>query len=141
MNKPAFNFWLIFVVGIVAFGWMIAELVRAFFEAPPGLAAVALDGVIQHKVGELMVGIPFVAVLALSNLWPPERTRLLIKRTRFVMIAGGVLNVLAWYTLGDKFLAGSFLRIWCLVIFVFGLAGPSALTWMAGKMKMVERPV
>ena len=28
MNKRIFNFWLIFVVALIAFGWMIAELFR-----------------------------------------------------------------------------------------------------------------
>jgi len=70
MNKRAVNFWLIFVVALIAFGWMIVELFRVFFEVKSqfGLSAIPFDGVMQHKIGELMVGIPFVAILDLSNL-------------------------------------------------------------------------
>ncbi len=137
MNKRVINFWLIFVVALIAFGWMIAELLRVFFEvkSQSGLSAVPFDGVMQHKIGELMVGIPFVAVLAVSNLWAREKVLYLIRRTRFVMIIGGLLNALAWYSLREKVEADSFLRIWCLVIFVFALVGSWLLSWMVNRTK------
>ena len=135
MNKRAINFWLILVVGLFAFGWMTVELVRVFFEvkSQSGLSAVPFDGVMQHKIGELMVGIPFVAVLALSNLWAREKVLSLIRQTRLVMITGGLLNALAWYSLREKVEADSFLRVWCLVIFVFGLFGSWILSWMVNR--------
>ena len=144
MNKRAFNFWLIFVVASIAFGWMIAEFFRVFFEvkSQSGLSAVPFDGVIQHKIGELMVAIPFVAILALSNLWAREKLFSLVRRTRFVMITGGLLNALAWYSLREKVEADSFLRIWCLIIFVFGLFGSWLLLWMVSRTNNeVEKPV
>jgi hypothetical protein len=144
MNKRALNFWLIFVVSLIAFGWMIAELGRVFFEVEShsGLSAVVFDGVAQHKIGELMVGIPFVAVLALSNLWAREKVFSLIRRTRIVMITGGLLNALAWYSLREKVGADSFLRIWCLIIFVFGLVGSWLLSWAVNRTKNeVEKSV
>lgn len=137
MNKRSVNFWIILVTALIAFGWMIAELVRVLSEVlnRSGFSVLAFDGVMQHKIGELMTGISFVAVLAVSNLWTREKVHSLIKRLRIVMIAGGLLNALAWYSLREKVGADSFLRIWCLVIFVFGLAGSWLLSQMANRTK------
>lgn len=137
MKKRAINFWFLIVVGIVAFGWLITELLLVFFDVKSrsGLAAAAFDGVIQHKIGEIMVAVPFFAVLVLSNLWSPEKISSLIRRTRLVMITGGLLNALAWYSLREKVEADSFLRIWCLVIFVFGLVGSWLLSRMLNRTK------
>lgn len=135
MNKRTVNFWLIFVAGIIAFGLMIAELLRVLFEVKNriGLSAIPFDGVVQHKIGELMVSVPFVAILALSNLWAREKLFSFIRRTRFIMITGGLLNTLAWYSLREKVEADSFLRIWCLIIFVSGLFGSWLLLWMVSR--------
>lgn len=135
MNKRLINFWLILFVSLIAFGWMIAELLRAYFEIKNvnGLSAIPFDGVMQHKIGELMVGIPFVAILAFSNIWSLEKTFVFIRRMRIVMITGGLLNALAWYSLREKVEADSFLRVWCLVIFVFGLFGSWILSWMVNR--------
>ncbi len=136
MNKRIFSFWVMTAVGVVAFGWMIAELVRVVLEVAnaSGFRSLLMDGVVQHKVGELMVGIPFVTILALSNLWAKERVRSLIRGLAAVMLVGGVLNAIAWYSLSDRIAAGDFLRIWCLIIFVFGLTGPWLLTRMLDRM-------
>lgn len=135
MNKRALNFWFLLIVGIIAFGWMIAELLRVFFEVESraGLRAVPFNGVIQHKIGELMVAVPFLAALVLSNVWSREKVFSFIRRTRFVMIAGGLLNALAWSSLRETVGADSFLRIWCLVIFVFGLTGSWLLMRLVGR--------
>ncbi len=132
MNKARFNFWIIAIAGTLAFGWMIAELVRALINVvdQAGLSAIVWDGVVHHKVGELLVGIPFVAILALSNVWPKEKVRSLIRPSAVVMVIGGLLNAIAWYTLRHTVAAGEFLRIWCLIIFVFGLTG----AWISGRM-------
>lgn len=132
MNKRAVNFWIILVASLIAFGWMIAEVFRVFFEVSnrAGLSAIPFDGVVQHKIGELMVGVPFAAVLALSNLRAREKVFSLIGKTRVVMIAGGLLNALAWFSLRERFEADSFLRIWCLLIFVFGSVG----SWLLIRM-------
>ena len=138
ITKHILNFWIITVVGIVAFGWMIAELVRAVLEVgnQAGVQAVFWDGVVQHKVGELMVGVPFVAILALANLWPKERVRVWIRRTVVLMVIGGLLNVIAWYSLRDRIAATDFLRLWCLTIFAFGLIGSWLLTLMLERMNI-----
>ena len=132
MSKRKINFWIITVVGSVAFAWMIAELFRVLSEQrnPAGLAAIASDGVVEHKIGELMVGVPFVAILALSNLWNVNRIYQIIRYARPVMIVGGILNALAWFNLGDRIPATDFLRIWCLIIFAFGLIG----AWLLGRL-------
>ena len=135
MNKRLINFWLILFVSFIAFGWMIAELFRVLFEVKSiyGFSAIPFDGVIQHKIGELMVGIAFVGILAFSNRWSTEKTFVFIGRMRIVMITGGLLNALAWYSLREKVEADSFLRVWCLVIFVFGLFVYWALSWMVNR--------
>ncbi len=137
MKKRTFNFWIIFIVGVVAFGWMIADLLRVVFEIKNrvGLSAIPFDGVIQHKIGELMAAVPFVAILALKNVWVREKIVSLIRQARIVMITGGLLNALAWYSLRERVGADSFLRIWCLIIFVFGLVGSWLLSWEINRTK------
>lgn len=144
MSKRTVNFWLVLVTALVAFGWMIAELLRVFFDVKSrsGISAVPFDGVMQHKIGELMVAVPSVAVIALSNLWAREKVFALIRQTRVLMIVGGLLNALAWYSLREKFGADSFLRIWCLIIFIFGLTGSWLLLRMVNRTKgEVEKSV
>lgn len=137
MKKRTFNFWIIFIVGVAAFGWMIADLLRVVFDIKNrvGLSAIPFDGVIQHKIGELMAAVPFVAILALKNVWVREKIVSLIRQARIVMITGGLLNALAWYSLRERVGADSFLRIWCLIIFVFGLVGSWLLSWEINRTK------
>ena len=119
------NFWVMAVVGAAAFVWLVWELVRVWMEvaASGGLAAVPMDGVIQHKVGELMVGGPLFAILLLANVWSGERVARLISRLWPVTIIGGLLNAAAWFTLRERMEWDSFFRTWCLLLLVVGLLG------------------
>ena len=95
-----------------------------------GVLSVPLDGVIQHKVGELMVGAPLFLILLLSNKWPKERVFALADRTRIIMIIGGLLNAVAWYSLRQRETWDSFFRMWCLVLLLAGLFGSRIIKWL-----------
>ena len=125
------------LVGIPAFVWLLAELLRALMEVVnrSGILSVPLDGVIQHKVGELMVGAPLFLILLLSNKWSKEKILALTNRLRVVMIAGGLLNGLAWYSLRERAAWNSFLRVWCLVLLCAGLFGAQIVGWVVNKAK------
>lgn len=125
------------LVGIAAFVWLFAELVRAFLEVVNrfGMAAIPLDGVIQHKVGELMIGAPLYLVALLGNRWSKEKLFALANRTRIVMIVGGLLNGLAWYSLRERETWDSFFRIWCLILLFVGLFGSQIARWAVRKAK------
>ena len=125
MRNQKLNFWVMTLVGIPAFGWLLAELVRAFLQVVnrSGIWSVPFDGVIQHKVGELMVGAPLFLILLLGNKWSKERTLALASRSQGLMILGGLLNGLAWYSLREKDAWNSFFRIWCLTLLFVGLFG------------------
>ena len=134
-KKP--NFWLMLLVGVAAFVWLFAELVRVFLEVVhrSGIPSVPLDGVIQHKVGELMVAGPLFLIVLLGNIWPKGKLAALADRARVVMVVGGLLNGLAWYSVRDRMAAGSFFRVWCLVLLVVGLFGARIAKWLVSKSK------
>lgn len=125
MKNRKLNFWLMLLVAIPAFVWLLVELVRVTSEVINrfGISSVPLDGAIQHKVGELMVGVPLFLILLLSYKWAKAKVLSLVSGTQILMIIGGLLNALAWYTLRDRESWNSFFRIWCLVLLFVGLFG------------------
>lgn len=120
------------LVGIPAFIWLLVELIRVFLGVVnyAGVSSAPFDGVIQHKVGELMVGAPLFLTLLLSNKWSKDRVLALADRTRGLMILGGLLNGLAWYSLREREAWNSFFRVWCLVLLFVGLFGAQIAKWM-----------
>lgn len=132
MKNRKFNFWLMLLVGIPAFTWLLFELIRVLLEVVYrlGISFVPLDGVIQHKVGELMVGAPLFLILLLSNKWSKENILSLVSGTRIIMIIGGLLNALAWYSLRHRESWDSFFRMWCLVLLLVGLFGSQIARWL-----------
>ena len=125
------------LVGMAAFGWLFAELVRVSLEVVNrfDISSIPLDGVIQHKVGELMVGAPLFLVALLGNIWSKEKLFALSHRTRIVMIVGGLLNGLAWYSLRERETWDSFFRIWCLILLFVGVLGSRIAKWVVTKAK------
>ena len=132
MKNQKVNFWLMVVVGVPAFVWLIAELIRVFLEVVnrSGFKSVPFDGVIQHKVGELMVGAPLFLILLFSNKWPKEKVFAFINRTQLLMIVGGLLNGLAWYSLREREAWNSFFRVWCVILLFLGLFGGPIAKWL-----------
>jgi hypothetical protein len=137
MRNQKLNFWLMLGVGIPAFVWLLAELIRVFLEVVnrSGILSVPFDGVIQHKVGELMVGTPLFLILLLSNKWSKERIFALVNRTQGVMIVGGLLNGLAWHSLREREAWNSFFRVWCLILLFVGLFGSQIAKWLVSWTK------
>lgn len=125
------------LAGIPAFIWLLIELIRVFSEVVnrSGILSVPLDGVIQHKVGELMVATPLFMLLLLSNKWSKERIFALANRSRIIIIVGGLLNGLAWYSLRERAAWNSFFRIWCLVLLFVGLFGAQIVKWLVSRAK------
>jgi len=140
MKKQKIMFWLMSLVGILAFGYMLAELGRVFLEVVnrSGVSAIPLDGVIQHKIGELMVSVPLFLVVLLSYVWSKERLFTFASRLQIVMIVGGLLNGIAWYGLRERESWDSFFRIWCLIILVVGLFGSQTAKWLVSKTKRIS---
>jgi hypothetical protein len=132
MRNQKLNFWLMSLVGLPAFVWLIAELIRVFFEVVnrSGFLSVPFDGVIQHKVGELMVGVPLFLILLLDNKWSKERTLALADQMQGWMIVGGLLNGLAWYSLREREAWNSFFRVWCLILLFVGLFASQIAKWL-----------
>ena len=128
------------LVGIPAFIWLLVELVRVTLAVINrfGISSVPLDGVIQHKVGEVMVGVPLFLILLLSYKWAKAKVLSLVRGTRILMIVGGLLNALAWYTLRERDSWNSFFRIWCLVLLFVGLFGAQIARWL---LKLAEKRV
>jgi hypothetical protein len=106
---------IIFGVGI---GWMGLELLRVGWKLAEsqGFAAMLTDGVVWHKIGELMVAAPFAWLAIMSNQWPVDKLQTFFSRTKWIMIAGGVLNGIAWLTLRYRV----DWHIWCLILLIWG---------------------
>ncbi len=123
------------LIGIPAFVWLFIELMRVFLEDVnrSGIASVPSDGVIQHKIGELMVGTPLFLVFLLSSKWSKEKIFTLINSLQIVMIIGGLLNGLAWFSLRERETWNSFFRMWCLILLIVGLLGTPIAKWVVNK--------
>ena len=68
MNDRRLNFWIMVLAGVPAFIWLVAELVRVSLEVwgRSGVWSLVSDGVVQHKVGELMVAVPLYLLFELG---------------------------------------------------------------------------
>ncbi len=130
-------FWLMLLVGTIAFVWLFAELGRVWSEvvSRAGVSSIPFDGVVQHKIGELMVGAPLFLIALLSYARSKERLFAFANRMQIVMIIGGLLNGIAWYSLRERVSWDSFFRIWCLIILVVGLFVLPTVKWLIGKTK------
>lgn len=123
------------IIGAAAFVWLLAELVRVFLQVVnlSGVSSVPFDGVIQHKIGEFMVGTPLFLVCILSIGWSKDKIFTFIGRTQIVMIIGGLLNGLAYFSLRGRETFDWFFQIWCLIILAVGLLGAPFARWFVNK--------
>lgn len=141
MRNRALSFRLMTLVGVPAFIWLFAELARVLAEVArrSGPSGIPFDGVVQHKVGELMVAAPLFGILLLGNRWPREQVLRLVDRTRLVMLLGGVLNGVAWYTLREPMVWSSFFRLWCLILLIVGVSGAEIARWLLNRDAELQR--
>ncbi len=112
--------WLFVAAGL---GWMGYELVRVGAQTvlDKGWLAAFSDGVLQHKIGELLLIIPFLVLAVNSSVWLPERLRRFYHRTVWLMVVGGLLNGYAWLELRHRV----DWHIWCLILLGWGVVfGP-----------------
>ncbi len=120
-----FFWWKVFTVTSVSLGmaWMFYELLRVgrgIMEAS-GIAAVFSDGVVLHKIGELLIAGPFVIGLFLPMFWQREDrdpTRILTA-VRIALLVGGLLNGVAWLSLRYRV----DWHPWCLILLAWGVVG------------------
>lgn len=134
MHSSKLIFWnrsisaLIVGLGI---GWMAWELVRVFWQitATSGPAAALRDGVTLHKIGELLIIIPFMSVVLRPTFGRPDRdfSAALMQRLRLAMLAGALLNGYAWLELRQRVEWHS----WCLILLAAGVAGALTLAMIS----------
>lgn len=124
-------------VGTIAFVWLFAELGRALLEVVDrsGFSSIPFDGVVQHKAGEIMVGAPLFLVALFGYVRSKENLFAFANRMQIVMIVGGLLNGIAWYSLRTRESLDSFFRTWCLILLVVGLFGSQIAGWLIAKSK------
>jgi len=117
--------WKVCSIGIVVLGigWMLFELIRVSWRITEdsGIGSVFIDGIVLHKIGELLVAAPFVVGLFLPMFWNKdgEEMERILNTVRILMLVGGVLNGIAWLSL--RYIVDW--HPWCLVIFCWGLIG------------------
>ena len=130
---------LMLAVGLCGFGWMFFELAKRILivSNQSSISSIPFDGKIQHGIGELMVSISFFSILLMSKVWLKERVFLLSSKLRFVMIIGGLLNGLAWFTTSSEEPWNGLFRMWCLFLFIFSIFATRIANWMVSKTKDV----
>lgn len=93
--------WLI-MIGLTVF--LLEELVRiALWTIPEwGFWTAITDGVILHKLGELLILPPLAAFALFNRKLPTERVIELIGKSRWVIWSGALLNLVAVFSLADR---------------------------------------
>ncbi len=121
--KQKIHLWMSWSIVALGAGWMFVELARVVWQigSQSGVWAIFGDGVAQHKIGELLIIIPFIIIAINSNFWPPARLRAFLSRGQWAMIAGGLLNGYAWFQLRYRV----DWHFWCLALLFWGVVfGP-----------------
>lgn len=136
-----YNTLVIWIVSVPAALWLGAELMRAMLEVERtrGYTELLFDGVVQHKVGELLIMFPILCVLLALNRRSEEQMMRAIDGVRWMILAGGVLNGIAWLSLADRAVPTSFLRVWCSVLLVFSIFAPRVLKLIVAQEKAASR--
>ena len=112
-----YYFWLgLGVLSLFIFALTCIRPIRAIGFSN-GILPFLLDGKIQHKIGELLLWIPFFYIgLSTFDLNRSELLQL-IDRYRWPMFFGGLLNLISWFSLKDQ----AWWHPFCWFIFFWGL--------------------
>lgn len=132
---------VMWLVSVPAALWLGAELLRVMLEVvrTRGYTGLPLDGVVQHKIGELLIAFPILCVLLAIARHSEERIMRAVDGVRWIILAGGVLNGIAWFSLADRAAPTSFLRVWCLALLAFSVVAPRVLKLIAAREKAASR--
>lgn len=138
-TKRKIEFIVMLSIGVFGFGWMFIILVKyiSIVINQSGFLSIPFHGKLYHGIGELMLSISFFSILLMSKIWVKERVFSLSNKLRFVMITGGILNGLAWFTTSSEEKWNGVFRMWCLFLFAFGFCGHIAANWLVNKSKYV----
>jgi hypothetical protein len=123
MNKRIFQFRLILISVAAWLGWILTEMLRAFLyitrmaEAEFSLC----DGYFLQKLGELLIAISLGLIFLLSQRGSREKLLGFISGARIALMAGGILNGLAWYALIESTYWYSLRRLWSMALMIIGL--------------------
>jgi len=90
--------WIVLAVVTL---FLAEELVRVLWYVAGqwGFVSLFTDGAALHKVGELMILVPFFVFVHFNGLWETARLEKYVRKVRWVIWAGGVLVLVATFDL------------------------------------------
>ena len=127
-----FGVIIVFAGASVMFFELLRSGWRAFGES--GFPGLLWDGVVLHKIGELMIIIPLGWIAAGSVPLSQSFLERLQKYALWMAPLGGLLNLAAWFKLNELVPW----HVWCLILLGMGLITPiftHFVILMAGKKK------
>lgn len=126
-------------LGLFGFGWMFTELVKRILVVSnqSSISFITFDGKTQYGVGELILTLSFFSILLMTKVWVKEKVFSLSRKLRFLMILGGLLNGLAWFTTSSEENWNGLFRMWWLFLFVFSIFATPIANWMVSNTKEV----
>lgn len=135
---------LIIILGILQLsvvfamiGWMLLDAYRVFIDIlqrPDN--QLLLEPIVWHKVGEFLLVLPIgVALAAFFMFWNPDVRRKYIQITAPLMLAGGLLNLLASWGFHQKPSSefNHFMVYFGAILFIAGVVLPLLLKWIHQK--------
>jgi hypothetical protein len=111
--------WIFLVSGSLL---LLEEYIRViiYVAGQWGLSHIFVDSAVVYKTGELLIAIPFFLFVHGIGNWDKNRMMSLVKRGRWLIVAGATLNGLAWIDLHRR-IDWSW---WNLALLFFGLTIP-----------------
>lgn len=129
------GFQLLFIFAMA--GWIFIDAYRVFSDIlrQPD-RQLLLEPIVWHKVGEILLVFPIgLALAAFFIFWKPEIRRKYIQVTAPLMLAGGLLNLLAsWgFYRNSPSEFNHFMVFFGAILFIAGIAMPLLLKWIHRK--------
>ncbi|HOP06711.1 MAG TPA: hypothetical protein PLF13_05390 [candidate division Zixibacteria bacterium] len=90
--------WIVLVVVVL---FLVEELIRVFWYVVGewGFLHALIDGAVLYKIGEAAILIPFFLFVHWVGVWDSERSLVFARKTRWLIRAGGLLSLVAYFDL------------------------------------------
>jgi len=124
--------WLLFLITVLL---LIEEVIRVLVWVAEtwGSGQALVDGAVLYKLGEAFLLLPFLVFVHFNGRWGAERAGVFAFRTRWMMRAGGLLALMAFFDLRGRVLWSS----WMIGLILMALLLPPFMK-SAARKRMVR---